>query len=158
MADKNTDSDKVKYLKSLLGKVSQATLGFGNDKETADSVEPTGSPIDLVAGGVGSKIGGALAKDAGAVVGNEIGSIGSNVNPSMSRTAPIMESQAPQVGSPIAQEAAAKEQMNALAPSANMTDIAKAQQQYTRSIDQADRYKQQLAAARAAGLKKLSGS
>lgn len=45
-------------------------------KAPMEGVEPEGSPIDLVAGGVGSKLGSEMASDAGSIIGNEFGVLG----------------------------------------------------------------------------------
>ena len=95
------NSDYIAYLKSLLGKASQAAVSEGNegtlqqqsvpegygaaaqglpsDPGASAGAKPEGSPIDIIAGGAGGKLGSAMASDAGAVLGNEVGSIGSNI-------------------------------------------------------------------------------
>lgn len=63
--------------------VNKNTLGDQiSDTKTAEAIEPTSSPIDLVAGGVGSKIGSIAAREiieGLPAANNEIGSIGKNL-------------------------------------------------------------------------------
>lgn len=105
------DDDKAAYLqklKDLMGKASQTVVGEGEEKPAplegygamkaglpadpgaAAGVTPTGSPIDVLAGGVGSKLGGAIARDSSGILGNEIGSIGSDINaPNLPKFVPM---------------------------------------------------------------------
>lgn len=70
---------------SFLGQMLGKTIGTGDDTKTLDSVQPESSPIDLLAGSLGSRLGSALASDAGSVVGNDIGAInlGKVTNPAL---------------------------------------------------------------------------
>jgi len=65
---------------------------IAGDKETQDSIEPTDSPIDYVAGAAGAKLGGAMARDAAGIIGNELGAVGSNI---MAKTAQPIENLTP---------------------------------------------------------------
>lgn len=59
-------------------------VGIGNDKETQDSIQPEGSPIDLLAAGAAGPLmdAGAAAIDAApSVLGNEIGALGPGAKP-----------------------------------------------------------------------------
>jgi hypothetical protein len=60
-----------------------ATKALDDGPTTSDSIEPTTSPIDYIAGGVGAKLGStigkAVARDAGAIVGNNIGAVGRDI-------------------------------------------------------------------------------
>lgn len=83
MAD---DQKKLGMLDEIISKAGPAARQLldtliGDKKVEGDAITPTGSPIDLIAGGIGSKIGGALAADAESILGNEIGSVGADVNP-----------------------------------------------------------------------------
>ena len=62
--DDKFDISKIPYLQSLIG-----------DKETADSVEPESSPIDLVAGMGAGALTDAMAPAAEQILGNETGSL-----------------------------------------------------------------------------------
>jgi len=51
----------------------------GDPDYDSGQATPIGSPVDLIAGGIGSSIGKGLAEGAGAVLGNEVGAIGADV-------------------------------------------------------------------------------
>lgn len=93
--------------KNKIGSASQYLTGEGNQGRIQDQplegygaiakgmnpapktagVTPEGSPIDLVAGGLGAKAGPAFLKANAGIVGNEIGSFGADI----SKFAPIPE-------------------------------------------------------------------
>ena len=143
-------------LKALLDKASQSLIGEGDEGKLQDApaegaITPEGSPIDLVAGGLGAKLGGAMARDASGIVGNEIGAIGSRPQQAL----PIMESAAPNVGSPATQQAAAT--LRANAPQQSLPDLLKSTQGQGKAMAFTDRLAQQTAARKLAALKSLSG-
>jgi len=72
--DKETE-DSIQPTNFPLNLISR----FVNDKETADSIEPTTSVIDLLAGAAGAKLGSGMLSNAGTLLGNEIGAVGSDV-------------------------------------------------------------------------------
>src|ERR1035437_2328746 len=74
MADQKSFSDLVE---ETMNSVAQNTIGDKAPAEGDEGIRPISSPIDYIAGGVGSKLGSAMA--ASPLVNNEIGSIGSNI-------------------------------------------------------------------------------
>lgn len=125
----------------------------GDDKAKGDEITPTGSPIDLVAGGLGSAMGGSMAAAAPALLDNEIGAVGANV---AQRAIPTAGQYAADVsaGAPVSQGAvnqligtpqtvtAAQQAMNAAAEvNPYSLEAQKAQQAASRALDYASRFK-----------------
>lgn len=112
----------------------------GDQPAQGDEITPTGSPIDLVAGGLGSALGGSMARGAAPLLGNEIGAIGANVAKTAAPTAEqfAANSLAPRAVAP------AQALANAAADSqAPQQVLNQGQQALSRAMDMADRAKLQ---------------
>lgn len=106
------------------------------DQQTDDSITPTGSPIDLVAGGLGGSLGRGMAEGAGSVLGNQIGAIGKSVAPTAEQFA--ANSLAPRAVAP------AQALANAAADSgAPQQVLSRGQQALSRAMYMADNAKKQ---------------
>jgi hypothetical protein len=81
------DLDPSRSPEEFLGQVLDKIVG--DEKAQGDEITPDyNSPVDFIAGGLGSKVGSAMARDASSIVGNEIGAIGKNVKKAAAAKAP----------------------------------------------------------------------
>lgn len=86
---------------------------FGDEPAKGDEITPTGSPIDLVAGGLGAGLGNAALGDAGSVLTNEVGAVGpylerSGLLPTSTAYMPNLTQQAVTEAIPVGEGMAAK--------------------------------------------------
>lgn len=77
MADDKDQDEQPSKLSAMLRNAAQSVIG--DSPTTGDGIEPEGSPIDLLAGGLGSSLGKALVEGAGPVLANQVGAVGANV-------------------------------------------------------------------------------
>ncbi len=121
---------------------------IGDQKAKGDEITPEGSPIDLVAGGIGSSLGRGMMAAAPAVVGNEVGAIGSNVIPKagqyaadVTAGAPVSEGAVNQlIGTPESIEAAKQVANRAVNLSPYSVDAIRKTQALNRTIELGNRF------------------
>lgn len=112
---------------------------LGDDPAQGDEITPTGSPIDLVAGGLGAGLGRAMAGDAAGVIANEVGSVGPSVK--SAAYLPNMTQQAVNEAVPVGEGMAS----NAAGTAAKQAADAQAK---ARAVDFAQRLAKQKASSR----------